>query len=351
MSNIQSDRYKQNVVKEYKKFYTTIDQNVDFDNVKEFAGKKHAIILAPAIELRHYINILQAKKAFSELKYDSIDIISPEHSEIQPSTTTMNSSIINQYSAKTKSIENALYNIQKNSSYNDLFTLYVTGHGNKKNTLKGSGVIRLKDTIISSEDLNIEVKRILPENYKIIIADQCYGFNFMYDFIDSQKTIGISASTIDSKSVEETFPEEFFSALIKTGNIKTAFYHAYKNDINVGLDNHDPRFVEINENGEKIVVPIISGGEPKWPSDFEKISKEYDENEYETYKATEYAKKYHEKRMDIDTELSREISKEIFGESDKICDEKILTKQAAQLKSISDSQFRKATKEYQKHMM
>tara|TARA_Y100000310_G_scaffold344551_1_gene457918 strand:- start:2053 stop:2886 length:834 start_codon:yes stop_codon:yes gene_type:complete len=150
------------------------------ENIGDFPNRKHVIILAPNMEERHYKNVESALDYFATTGFVSINVIqnnyAPKPRELFYFGKNKNLRPIVYNGIKTEKFLLALSNTLEVIKHEDLFVLYVTGHGHSSQDV--ARLLMAEGTITGVSIAEI-VNQTAIHNPKFIFADQCFGFDFV----------------------------------------------------------------------------------------------------------------------------------------------------------------------------
>jgi len=217
------------------------------EDIAQFEGRKYALILAPELEDRHSHNITNAIETFSALGFEEIKVVASQHSGVRIDKMN-NTKVTPSVETSLRHVDRALDSLAELIGPTDLFTLYVTGHGSLDNSRNHKAYLQIGGQKLYAGDLADQVNELCPGHARLIISDQCYGADFMYEFTTAAPMVGIAASKTRDCSYSETFPDNFFPALKKTGNVTYAFAQAY---LDKEMRHFNQQFPVITIVGEK----------------------------------------------------------------------------------------------------
>ena len=203
--------------------------------INQTPREKYAVLISAESEPRHVYNLNWAYQTLSELGYFDKNMYVFDDS-------SANSNIFIRYALTTKkNILKLLNNLSKEIDSNDIFFLYVTGHGyiepnNDDNLLSNNKIedrisyIEMKfGEYLYSTELKEYLANIQPE-VGICLFDQCHSGGFA-ELIGGENYVAISAYKKDESSQDNGFPIAFF----------TSFKKKLSSEIRIGDSNSDGR--------------------------------------------------------------------------------------------------------------
>jgi len=192
----------------------------NLDDLANFPGDKHALILALNIEERHWERIEMAIHAFEALGYSSIMLAhggdKRRVSSQVPLEVISNCGYLDVYDSVTDHVEQF--------GRDDQVTIFLTGHGNRN----GEAYIVAKDGSFSSKMFYSWVNRYLQTQPRLVVSSICHGFGFVREAVSRESHFGITASDNHGTSYHgSVFMPHFLEVLAQQGNVRQAFMHAY----------------------------------------------------------------------------------------------------------------------------